>query len=121
MKNFSERLKFLRLQSGISQKQIADDTKISLSLYQYYEYGQREPGIENFYKLCNYLQVSADYLLGLSDDMQNQNKVVNNNGAIVSNSNLRHSNINVNSNELTAYAKELIDIYKNLMYNSIMK
>ena len=82
--------------------------------YQALEYGEIKPSYDTLLKICEYLDVSADYLLGLSDTKHQQSNIVNNNGAIVSNSNLRHSNINVNSNELTAYAKELIDIYKNL-------
>jgi transcriptional regulator with XRE-family HTH domain len=65
---FSERLKDTRLKNKISQKQIAQDIGISESLYQYYEYDKREPSIGNFAKLCEYFNISADYLLGFSND-----------------------------------------------------
>ena len=68
MLQFSTRLKELRLKNKVSQKCIAESIEISESLYQYYEYGKREPSISNFAKLCNYFNVSSDYLLGLSDD-----------------------------------------------------
>ncbi len=65
---FNERLKNLRIQNKISQKQISIDIKISETQYQNYEYGKKEPTINNFEKLCDYFNVSADYLLGRSDD-----------------------------------------------------
>ena len=68
MCSFPERLKALRLQNEFSQKKISEGIGISETQYQKYEYGKTKPNYEYIIKLCNYFNVSADYLLGLSDD-----------------------------------------------------
>ena len=35
--------------------------------YAFYELGEREPSIETILKLCDYFDVTADYLLGRKD------------------------------------------------------
>ncbi|MCL2775580.1 MAG: helix-turn-helix domain-containing protein [Oscillospiraceae bacterium] len=67
MNKFSQRIKELRINKKIKQKEIAEYLGMSLFAYQRYEYGEREPNFDKFIKLCDYFQVSADYLLGLSD------------------------------------------------------
>jgi len=68
MSNFYERLKETRKTLNLTQKQVAEGIDISERLYQKYEYGNTKPNFEYIIKLCNYFNVSADYLLGLSDD-----------------------------------------------------
>ncbi len=68
MSGFPERLKELRIQNKVSQKEIANNIETSESLFQKYEYGKTKPAYDVIIKLCNYFNVSADYLLGLSDD-----------------------------------------------------
>lgn len=65
---FPQRLKEVRGSQKITQKATADFLEIREQAYQMYEYGKREPNFETLEKLCNYFNVSADYLLGLSDD-----------------------------------------------------
>jgi transcriptional regulator with XRE-family HTH domain len=67
MPRFSERLKETRQKNGITQKQIAGATGISISIYQEYEYGTAEPTASRLEVLARYLNVSTDYLLGLDD------------------------------------------------------
>ncbi|MCL2771754.1 MAG: helix-turn-helix domain-containing protein [Oscillospiraceae bacterium] len=67
MKTFHEILKDLRIEKNISQKQLSSNIGISTSHYQSYEYGKTKPTIDNLIKFCLYFNVSADYLLGLSD------------------------------------------------------
>ena len=68
MPDFPERLKELRLLNAVSQKQIAENIGVIETQYQKYEYGKTKPNYEYIIKLCTYFDVSADYLLGLSDD-----------------------------------------------------
>ncbi|MBS4931767.1 MAG: helix-turn-helix transcriptional regulator [Clostridiales bacterium] len=63
-----ERLKQLRIDKGITQKQIAEILGITVSGYQYYEHGKREISIKALTTLADYFDVSTDYLLGRSDD-----------------------------------------------------
>ena len=70
MQYFGERLRDLRHEKHMTQKQLADKPDLSKGTISAYEQGKKYPSIEVLIKLCNILQVSADYLLGLSDDMQ---------------------------------------------------
>lgn len=67
MEIFGQRLKQIRLDKKVSQAKIAEDIGISDTQYQNYEYSKSEPTLSVIIKLCEYFQVSADYLLGLSD------------------------------------------------------
>ena len=64
---FSQRLKILKNENNLTQIDIAKAIDISLRAYRYYETGEREPTISTVIKLCEYFNVSSDYLLGLSD------------------------------------------------------
>ncbi|CUX27944.1 MULTISPECIES: helix-turn-helix domain-containing protein [Clostridia] len=68
MSIFSERIIQLKKEKKLLQKDIAHDLGISLRAYQHYEHGEKEPTLSNIVKICNYFDVSADYLLGLSDN-----------------------------------------------------
>ena len=68
MANFSERLKLVRKAHKASQKQLSEVIEVSETQYQNYEYGKHLPTIDKLEKLCTYFNVSADYLLGLSDN-----------------------------------------------------
>lgn len=64
---FSQRLKDLRKQRNLSQKEFSDVLGISPVTLSHYENKKREPDLERLFSLCKRLKVSADYLLGLSD------------------------------------------------------
>ncbi|WP_449451488.1 helix-turn-helix domain-containing protein [Streptococcus suis] len=64
---FSERLKKLRTEAGLTQKQLAEYLNTSQPAYQNWEKGIRSPGKESIEKLTNFFNVSSDYLLGNSD------------------------------------------------------
>lgn len=65
--NMKDRLKELRKEKGVSQKEVATALGITLSAYSNYEQGIREPNIEIIIAICRYYDVSSDYLLGLED------------------------------------------------------
>jgi transcriptional regulator with XRE-family HTH domain len=67
MNSFAQRLKQIRLNKKLSQAKIAADIGVSDTQYQNYEYGKSEPTLTVIIKMCEYFQVSADWLLGLSD------------------------------------------------------
>ncbi len=64
---FRNRLKQLREQRGLSQKDLADFLGMTRQAVAYYESGKREPNINTIIKLADYFSVSADYLLGRVD------------------------------------------------------
>lgn len=63
-----ERLKQLRLENGLTQRQVADILGLTVKGYNFYELGQREPSISSLKKLCEFYGVSSDYLIGLTDE-----------------------------------------------------
>ena len=67
-RDFSHTMSELRRARGLSQRKAAADLKISQALLSHYENGAREPGLGFVCRACRYYGVSADYLLGLSED-----------------------------------------------------
>ena len=65
---FPQRLKSLRLAAELTQKQLAETIGASERGIQNYETGVRLVDTRTLVKLSTYFNVSADYLLGLSDD-----------------------------------------------------
>ncbi len=63
----NERLRELRNERGFSQKQIAELIGVSTRAYSHYEQGDREPPIDILKKLCILLEVTSDYLIGLTE------------------------------------------------------
>lgn len=65
---FPERLRKLRQQKKLRQKDVADKLGITVSAYGYYEQGKREASYETLKKLADYFDVNIDYLIGRTDD-----------------------------------------------------
>ena len=61
---FSERLKELRLEKDLSQKEVADLVHVNRVPYTNWERGKREPSFENLVNLAYLLEVSLDSLFG---------------------------------------------------------
>ena len=66
--NFNENLKEARLESGYSQKEVAEKIGVAKSTYSLYESGNREPNVDTIKKISDILKVSADTLLGLEEE-----------------------------------------------------
>lgn len=66
MNKFSERLKELRTESGLSRAQLADKLGVSVRLIGYWESGQRECGFDMLLKIAENFETSTDFLLGNS-------------------------------------------------------
>ena len=64
MINFNDRLKQLRLSSGKTQQELADELGISPSAIGMYEQGRRQPDRATLILMSEYFGVSVDYLLG---------------------------------------------------------
>ena len=65
--NFNDNLKEARLKRNLSQKEVADQIGVAKSTYSLYESGNREPSVQTIKKIADVLNVSADELLGLSE------------------------------------------------------
>ena len=62
-----EKLKSLRLEKNLTQKQIADRIGLAISAVSSYESGSRYPSYDVLVKLSRIFHVSTDYLLGITD------------------------------------------------------
>lgn len=65
--DFKARIKQLRIEHGLSQKQLAINTSLTETAIQNYEYGNRKPAFDVLIALADYFNVSLDYLVGRSD------------------------------------------------------
>ena len=67
-KLFGARLLELREQKDFSQKAVADLLGVTRTQVSDIENGKSGTNLDRFYQLCEFYQVSADYLLGITDD-----------------------------------------------------
>ena len=65
MVEFGSRLRELRKQKNLTQKQLAALIGVKNSIISFYEVGDRFPSPEIIIKLATALNVSADFLLGI--------------------------------------------------------
>lgn len=66
--DFSDRLKQLRKENGLTQAELAKALGVSASTVALWETGRRKPQFEMFDKLSGYFDRSMDYILGTSDN-----------------------------------------------------
>lgn len=64
---FAKRLKALRQEKDVLQKDVAVFLGITTSAYGFYEQGKRQPDQDTLQKLADFFHVSVDYLLGRTD------------------------------------------------------
>lgn len=67
-KVFGERLKSLRAEKNIGQNALAKQLELSNASISYWETGKQMPTAEAIFKIAMFFDVSADYLLGITDD-----------------------------------------------------
>ncbi len=64
----AERIRSLREDKDLTQTDVAEYLKTSQTVYSRYERNERSLPIEMLYELCNFYNVSADYILGRTDN-----------------------------------------------------
>lgn len=70
-----KRMRQLRHERGMTQKEVAEQLGIGVSTMTMYETGRREPNMETLIKIANFFDVSVDYLLGKTD-ARNEKEVI---------------------------------------------
>ena len=58
------KLRELREQKGVTQREVADAIGCTATVYSRYERGEREPDISTLCSLADYFEVSTDVLIG---------------------------------------------------------
>ena len=64
---FAKRLRELRKEKGVSQVKLGDALGYGYTAISSYETGRNEPSYTDLIRICEILDVSADYILGISD------------------------------------------------------
>ena len=67
MATFNTRLLELRKQRGLTQSELADALEVNKQTISQYERGVRRPDFDTLCTLCDYFNVSTDYMLGKAD------------------------------------------------------
>ncbi len=67
MKQYFERLRDLREDSDLTQKDIAEVLKTTQQVYSRYENGTNEIPLHHLVTLCKFYKVSSDFVLGLEE------------------------------------------------------
>lgn len=65
--SFGSKLKTLRKEKSLSQRQIAESLGMSINSISQYENDKRFPDEKVLVRLCKYYDVTSDYLLGLCE------------------------------------------------------
>ena len=68
MSDFANRFKELRVESGLSQRQVAKVFGVSQTSIERWESGATKTDIDTLIRICKYFGASADYLLGLENE-----------------------------------------------------
>lgn len=67
---FPARLVSARKMRALSQEQVAEKSGLKPAAVSHFETGARKPSFDNLRRLSDALNVTADYLLGRSEDME---------------------------------------------------
>ena len=65
---FYQRIRDIREDNDLTQKQVAEVLNITRPQYSLYETGKREIPVHLLKKLSEYYKVSTDYLIGIKED-----------------------------------------------------
>ncbi len=69
MKTFGEKIRELRQEKGLTQKQAALALTVTIPTLSHWECDYQEPSYKDLLSLCRFYEVSADYLIGLKNDI----------------------------------------------------
>lgn len=69
MEYFGDKLKAIRKAKQITQGELAIRLGVSTAIIAAYEQGKSYPSVAVLIKICEVLNASADYLLGISDNI----------------------------------------------------
>ena len=70
---YSQRIRNLREDKDLKQKDIAMILNTTQQYYGQYETGKRPLPIEHLITICRYYNISADYILGLTNEQRKIN------------------------------------------------
>lgn len=69
MNSLGERIKELRHESRLTQRELAQALSITVPTLSHWECNYQEPSYKDILRICNYFDVSMDYLAGRTDEL----------------------------------------------------
>lgn len=103
MEGFGAKLRNLRTEINLTQKNLATILNVSIPTLSHWECDYQEPSFKDLANLAKTLNVSIDYLLGLEDDLGTANDYETNFAAPM-------------SDTYTAEERQLIEDFRQLNY-----
>ena len=76
IKTYQERIRDMREDADLTQKDVADILGIRYNVYQRYELGTSKMPIHHLITLAQYYNTSTDYILGLTNELKPYPKTV---------------------------------------------
>lgn len=73
---FEQRLKKLRIENNLTQKELGDKIKLNGSTISFYERGRRIPDYKTLNQLADFFNVSTDYLIGRVNTRNHKTKKI---------------------------------------------
>lgn len=67
METFGEKLKYLRLEKGLGQIQLAKELNVGKTIISLWEQGKRMPTLPRLVVIAQFFNVTIDYLAGLEN------------------------------------------------------
>ena len=77
MIDISQKIKALRLEKNLKQKDVANSINIATNTLSQFENNKGRPSLEVLSSLADFFEVSVDYLIGRADDFGNVNVITN--------------------------------------------
>ena len=68
MNTFGEKIRDLRKEKNLTQKEMAQALSVTISTLSHWECEYQEPSFKDLVSLADFFEVSTDYLLGLSEN-----------------------------------------------------
>ena len=69
MSGLNKKLKELRIEKKLTQKELAQMLSITIPTLSHWECAYQEPSYDDLISICNFFNVSTDYLLGRTDEL----------------------------------------------------
>jgi len=63
----TQRIRNIREDKDLTQQQVADGIGVKREQYRRYETGENEMKVSHIIKLCEFYDLSADYIIGFTD------------------------------------------------------
>lgn len=97
---FGQRLKELRIKSGLTQEELGKKIKLSKSNISKYESGDVEPNMQTLIEISRLFKCSTDFLLGATDDLDQK---------------VKENELNFDIEKLSVESKEELQKYVHLL------